>query len=353
MHTVGVFGSDALLSPKESTMRAALVPSYGSPDIIQLVERPMPVPGPTELRVRVHASPVTQGDRRVRGGDYPGIMGTIGRLAMGWNGPRASVPGSMFAGVVEAVGSQVQRFQPGDRVFGVSMDGAHADALVIDHTKAVAHIPAHLSFAEAAAVPFGAGTALPYLRDLGAVKAGDRVLVIGAAGGVGRYAVQVARHLGAHVTGVCRREQVEQVRSLGVDAVVVREDADWRDLLETWDVIFDTSDRFTLADARPRLPRTGRFLTLGLTTWQGVWDLLRSRFSAGPTMGWTVVLDDQANVEAVAELLASGALQPVVGPRFSLEQLADAHRLLETRSVPRVVMIDVVPPTPSLAVATA
>lgn len=334
-------------------MRTAIVETYGPADVIRLEDRPVPTPGPTGLRIRVHASPVTQGDRRVRAGDFPGILAIVGRLAMGWSGPRASVPGSMFAGVVEAVGPDVTRFQPGDRVFGASMDGAHAEVLVLDQGASVARIPDGVSFAEAAAVPFGAGTALPYLRDLGEVTPGQRVLVVGAAGGVGRYAVQVARHLGAHVTGVCWRDQADLVRSLGADAVIVREAADWRDTDASWDVIFDTSDAFTFADARPRLTARGRFLTLGLSTWSGVWDLLWSRVSSGQRARWMVVMEGQANTEAVAALLASGAVQPVVGPRFPLERLADAHRTLESRASAGDVIVDVVAPVPQLAAASA
>lgn len=334
-------------------MRAALVEVYGSPDTLQLVERPAPRPGPTELLVRVHASPVTQGDRRVRAGDFPGILATIGRLIMGWSGPRASVPGSMFAGVVEAVGPAVTRFQPGDRVFGASMDSAHAEWLVLDETRSVARIPEGVSFAEAAAVPFGAGTALPYLRELGEVQPGQRVLVVGAAGGVGRYAVQVARHLGAEVTGVCRRDQAERVRALGAQAVIVREETDWRATEGVWDVIFDTSDAFTFADARPRLAPKGRFLTLGLSTWSGMWDLLRSSVSSGQRARWTVVAGGQANMEAVAGMLASGAVRPVIGARFPLERIADAHRWLEARASDGDVVIDVVPSGPRLAALSA
>jgi NADPH:quinone reductase-like Zn-dependent oxidoreductase len=334
-------------------MRAAIVTAYGTPDTIELQDSPAPTPGPTELLVRVHASPVTQGDRRIRAGDFPGIMATVGRLAIGWSGPRASVPGSMFAGVVESVGSEVTRFQPGDRVFGTSMDSAHAELLVIDQGKAVAHMPEGTSFADAAAVPFGTGTALPYLRDLGEVKPGDSVLIVGAAGGVGRYAVQVARHLGAKVTGVCRAEQAELVCSLGAHEVILRESADWRESTEAWDVIFDTSDRFTFADAQPRLTPEGRFLTLGLSSWSGVWDLLRSSVSKGQQARWTVVMDEQANMEAVAGLLAGGAIRPVLGPRFSLEQLALAHRALEARRFDGDVMVDVVPSVPRQAAASA
>ena len=310
----------------------------------------MPAPGPTQLRVRVHASPVTQGDRRIRAGDFPGIMATIGRLAMGWSGPRASVQGSMFAGVVEAVGAEVTRFQPGDRVFGASMDSAHADHLVIDQDKAIARIPDGISFTEAAAVPFGAGTALPYLRDLGEVQPGQRVLIVGAAGGVGRYAVQIARHLGAHVTGVSRRDQVELVRALGADAVLAREDVDWRDEDQVWDVIFDTSDRFTLADARPRLTANGRFLTLGLSSLWGVLDLLRSSVSSGPRVKWTIIMGDAAATEEVAELLGSGEIRAVIGARYALEDIAEAHRALERKDVVGDVMIEVVPAEVELAV---
>jgi len=333
-------------------MRTAIVTTYGSPDAIELQDVPVPTTRSTELRVRVHASVVTQGDRRVRAGDYPGIMHVVGRLMMGWSGPRASVPGGMFAGVVESVGNRVTGFQPGDRVFGASMAGAHAEMLIIDEKKAVADIPEGISFAEAAAVQFGTGTAVPYLQELGAVKPGQRVLIIGANGGVGRYAVQLARHMGAHVTGVCRADQAEWVQSLGAHQTIARDQADWRDSDATWDVVFDTSDAFTFGDAEPRLTHNGRFLTLGLSTWSGVWDLLRTRLSSGKRMGWTVVLDDQANVQTVAQLLTAGAIRAVIGPRFPLERLADAHRLLEARTAQGDVVIDVIPPTPQLAAVT-
>jgi NADPH:quinone reductase-like Zn-dependent oxidoreductase len=345
--------SPAVDTPKESPMRAATIPTYGTPETLTLVERAAPTAGPTELLVRVHASPVTQGDRRIRAGDFPGFMALVGRLAMGWSGPRADVGGAVFAGVVEAVGAEVTGFQPGDRVFGTSMDSAHAELLVVDPAKPVAHLPDGVSFAEAAAVPFGAGTALPYLRDLGKVKPGDRVLIVGAAGGVGRYAVQIARHLGAHVTGVARADQAAWVRSLGADAVIERETTNWRETDATWDVIFDTSDRFGFEDARPRLTANGRFLTLGLSTLSGVWDLLRTRVSSGPRMGWTVVMGDPADMQEIARMLVSGALRPLVEARFSLEQIADAHRTLEARTVRGDIVVDVVPPTPQLAAASA
>ena len=334
---------------QEPIMRTAIVTTYGNPDTIDLQDRPAPTAGPTELRVQVHASTVTQGDRRVRAGDFPGIMALVGRLMMGWSGPRAVVPGAMFAGVVESVGNKVTAFQPGDRVFGASMAGAHADMLVIDETKGVAHIPEGVSFADAAAAQFGTGTAVPFLRDLGEVQPGNRVLIIGAGGGVGRYAVQVARHMGAHVTAVCRADQAAWVQSLGAHDVIARDQVDWRQVDDTWHVVFDTSDLFTFADAQDRLTAKGRFLTLGVSSWSGVWDLLRTAMSSGKRARWTVVMDDQANVQSVGRLLASGAIRAVTGPRFPLERLADAHRALEERTAQGDVIIDVIPPTPALA----
>ena len=325
-------------------MRAAILETYGPPDALRLEERDLPSPASTEVLVRVHASPVTQGDRRIRAGDFPGIFALPGRLMMGWSGPRQQAQGSMFAGVVESVGEGATRFAVGDRVFGASMDSAHADYLVIDQTAAIARVPDGVDLADAAAVQFGAGTALPFLRDLGGVQPGQRVLIIGAAGGVGRYAVQVARHRGAHVTAVCRADQAELVRSLGADSVIDREQTDWRTAEETWDVIFDTSDRFRFADAHDRLTSQGRFLTLGLHSLSGVWDLLRTSFGAGRKACWTVVMDEQSTVQDVADLLHAGAIRAVIGPRFPLDRLVDAHRTLEARTHQGDVLVDVVPP---------
>jgi NADPH:quinone reductase-like Zn-dependent oxidoreductase len=326
-------------------MRAAIVETYGPPETIKITERPAPTPGPTELLVRIHASPVTQGDRRIRAGDFPGFMAVPGRLMMGVLGPRASVPGSMFAGVVLAVGADVTGFAVGDRVFGASMDSAHADLLVIDQAKAVAHVPDGVSLAEAAAVCFGAGTALPFLRDLGELQPGDELLVIGAAGGVGRYAVQVGRHLGARVTGVCSAGDVEFVRSLGADRVIDRSQVDWPDEERSYAVILDTSGTVSFGQARRRLTDDGRFLNLELSLTL-IWDMLLTGFGAGQKARSTVVMDDQANVEAVAALLATGAIRAAIGARFPLEQLVDAHTALEAGDVQGDVIVEAAAPPP-------
>ncbi len=330
-------------------MRAATIETYGPPDTLRIAERPAPTPGPTELLVRVHASPVTQGDRRLRAGDFPGFMAVPGRLMMGLWGPRASVPGSMFGGVVLAVGAEVSAFAVGDRVFGASMDSAHAELLVIDHARAVAKIPEGVGFAEAAAVLFGAGTALPFLRDLGALQPGDELLVVGAAGGVGRYAVQVGRHLGARVTAVCSPGDVDFVRSLGAARVIDREEVDWLEEERSYAVILDTSGTLSFGRARRRLTADGRFLNLELSLTL-IRDMLLTAFSRGQKARSTVVLDDQARIEEVASLLAAGAIRPTIGARFPLDQLVDAHAALERREVRGDVLVEPVsPPAPHLA----
>jgi len=323
-------------------MRAAIVETYGTPETIQITERPAPTPGPTELLVQVHASPVTQGDRRVRAGDFPGFMAVPGRLMMGVWGPRASVPGSMFGGVVLSIGAEVTGFAVGDRVFGASMHSAHADLVVIDEAKAVVKVPEGVALADAAAVQFGAGTAIPFLRDLGEVQPGDEVLIVGAAGGVGRYAVQVAKHLGARVTGVCSARDVDFVRTLGADRVIDRSVLDWEDDDATYAVIFDTSGTVTFGRARRRLRADGRFLNLELSLGL-IRDMVLSGFGSGQSARTTVVLDAKENVEDVAALLASGAIRATIGARFSLDDLVLAHIALEGRGVQGDVMVEVAP----------
>lgn len=333
-------------------MRAAIVDKYGPPETIRIAERPGPTPGPTELLVRVHASPVTQGDRRMRAGDFPGFMAVPGRLMMGLLGPRASVPGSMFGGVVLAIGGDVADFAVGDRVFGASMDSAHADLLVIDEAKAVARVPDGVGLAEAAAVVFGAATALPFLRDLGELQPGNELLVVGAAGGVGRYAVQVGKHLGARVTGVCSPRDVEFVRSLGADRVLDRSRVDWRDDEQPYAVILDTSGTVTFGRARRRLTDDGRFLNLELSLTL-LRDMLLTGFSGGQKARSTVVLDDQDTIEAVAALLAAGAIRAAIGARFPLEQLVEAHAALERREVQGDVIVEPVAGEPSALAAAS
>lgn len=202
-------------------MRAAFVPRYGPPEVVEIRELPTPEPGKGEVRIRVIATAVTAGDWRVRSGRLPGGFGLLRGLALGFGGPRKGVLGTDAAGVVDALGAGVTRFKLGDAVLafpGITM-GAHAEYLIMPETGKVVPKPANLDFEEAAALPFGGMTALDFLRR-GAVKTGERVLVNGASGNVGSALVQLAHHLGAHVTAVCSAANAELVRSLGADEVI-------------------------------------------------------------------------------------------------------------------------------------
>ncbi|MBO6939789.1 MAG: NAD(P)-dependent alcohol dehydrogenase [Deltaproteobacteria bacterium] len=321
-------------------MRAATNTEYGTPDVLRVTETDRPQPGPGEVLVEVHAAAVTQGDRRLRAADFPGVSAVFGRLLFGLFRPRHSVGGTMFSGRVVAVGSDVTRFSVGDEVFGGVDRGAYAEYVVVSEDGAIADKPEVLDHAEAAAIPYGAGTALTFLRDMAKVQPGERVLVVGATGGVGRMAVQIARHLGAHVTAVGSRD-AELVRALGADDFIdyTAEDFTARD--ERWDVIFDTTEGDHFRSFRGSLTETGRYLSLYMTPRllvQMAFTALRGgrRAMTGVAMGSTEGMED------LRELVEIGAVRPVVAERFPLDRIADAHRALEGR-LPGDVVIEMRP----------
>jgi NADPH:quinone reductase-like Zn-dependent oxidoreductase len=322
-------------------MRVAITPSYGPPSILQIAEAPKPHVGAHDVLVRVHSSPVTAGDRRVRSADFPGVSAVIGRLMLGVTGPRHAVQGTMFAGRVVAVGEAVSRFAVGDDVFGSADHGAYAEYLAVSEESSVATMPPGVGYDEAAAVPYGAGTALHFLRDLAAVQPGEKVLVLGASGGVGRYAVQLAKHLGAEVTAVCSRGAFEGVRALGADLLLDHRTEDFTLNGQRYDVIFDIADASSFRHSRGSLTATGRYMTLYIS----VPALLAVAWTAlvgGPKALFAVVLGAQERTEELRELLAQGVIQPVFEAHFPLERLADAHALAE-QGVHGEVMVDIVP----------
>jgi len=319
-------------------MRAATNTEYGTPDVLRVTEVERPTPGPNEVLVEVHASAVTQGDRRLRAADFPGVSALFGRLLFGVFRPRHAIGGTMFAGRVAAVGPEVTRFAVGDDVFGSVDRGAYAEYVVVSADGAIAAKPAAIDHAEAAAIPYGAGTALTFLRDMAKVQPGERVLIVGATGGVGRMAVQVAKHLGAHVTAVGSRDG-ELVRALGADAFIdyTAEDFTARD--ERWDVIFDTTEGDHFRGVRDSLTATGRYLSLYMTPrllLQMAWTKLRG----GPRAMTGVAMGSAEGTEDLRQLVETGAIRPVVARRFALNEIADAHGALEGSRLPGDVVVE-------------
>ncbi|MCO4769135.1 MAG: NAD(P)-dependent alcohol dehydrogenase [Deltaproteobacteria bacterium] len=309
-------------------MKAASQSNYGPPSVLKVQEVERPSVGKGQILIEVHASPVTHGDRRLRAADFPGIGAVIGRLMFGVFAPRYPVPGTMFAGRVVELGEGVTRFAVGDRVFGSCDNGAHAELLAVDAGSAVAHIPEGIDTQAAAATPYGAVTALVFLRDIAKVQPGERVLVVGAAGGVGRYGVQIAKHLGATVTAVCGGRDADLVRDLGARDVIDYKTTDYTQTGATWDVVFDTVTGAGFSAARTCLSDGGRYVTLYMelrTLMQG----LISSLSSGPKAKAGVAMGSQQLLSDLAELLAAGSVRPTVAQTFPLSRIGEAHAALE------------------------
>lgn len=309
-------------------MRAVISDRYGPPEILRIEEVEKPSPGPGELLVRIHATSVTSGDARLRAFRVPGLFWLPARLALGFRRPHNTVLGMEFAGEVEALGEGAEGFEPGERIFGLSIHGCHADYKAIPAAAAIARIPDGVAWAEAAAVPFGAMTALHFLGK-GGIRAGDRVLVNGASGAVGVYALQLARHFGAEVTGVCGPANVDLVRSLGAASVVDHSREDFAGRGETYDIVFDTVGTASYSRCRRVLARGGVYLA-AVTEASVLLQGIRASLLGGPRVIAGVSQERPENMAFLAELLEAGEVRPVVGARFPLERIAEAHRLADS-----------------------
>jgi len=314
-------------------MRAVTCRRYGPPDMLRVEDVPTPSPGPGQVLVRVRASTVTSGDARIRGFRGPTIFWLPLRLAFGLRRPRQPVMGMEFAGEVVALGAGAGRFRPGEAVFGMALGGANAEFLAIAEDAAIAPLPGNLSAEEAAALPFGALAALDFLRDVARVRAGERVLVVGAAGAVGVAAVQLARHFGAEVTGLCSAENLDLVAGLGAARVLDRARTDIWSGEEGYDVVLDTVGVTRVAELRRVLSPGGRhvFLSYGhreLLAMLGSWRPFGAGRARRVLCGYSA--GRAADLRLVAGWAESGVLRPVIGHRFTLTEAVAAHRLVDS-----------------------
>ncbi len=311
-------------------MKAVVYARYGSPDVLELKEVPKPVPKGREVLIKVRATTVTSGDWRARSLDVPTGFGLMARLFFGISRPRRPTLGTELAGDVESVGKDVRKFTAGDRVFafsGAAM-GCHAEYRCMPEDGVMAPMPAKLTYEEAAAISFGGTTALGFLRR-GKIRKGDKVLINGASGGVGTAAVQLARHFGAEVTGVCSTGNLELVKSIGADKVIDYTKEDFTQNGERYDIIVDTAGTAGFSRSKGSLKEEGRLLlVLGSlpdmvrTVWVSL--ASRKRVIAGPA---SVRPEDLRFLAALAE---SGQLKPVIERRYPLDRIAEAHRYVDT-----------------------
>jgi NADPH:quinone reductase-like Zn-dependent oxidoreductase len=307
-------------------MKAWICKGNGGPEVLALEDRPVPVPGDDEVLVKIHATTVASGDVRVRAFKLPHGFGLIGRLVLGITGPRQPIMGTDMAGTVVAIGKHVKAFKIGDAVmaFAGAAMRCHAQYRVMSVNRAIALKPDNLSFEEAASLPFGATTALHFLRKA-QFKAGEKILVIGASGAVGSAFVQLARHMGAEVTGVTSSRNVSLVRSLGAHAVVDYTVEDFTQAPPTYDIIADTVGASAFAACRAKLNEHGRYISVA----GGLSDLLARPAGTKKSIGGPAS-ERADDLRALARLAESGALKPVIDRTYGFQHLPEAHAYVET-----------------------
>ena len=311
-------------------MKAIVRDTYGSPDVLELREIDIPEIADGEVLVRVHAAGVGRDVWHIMTGlPYP-----IRLAGYGFRAPKNPVIGSEMAGVVEAVGKNVTRFQPGDEVFGIGK-GSYAEYVCAREEK-LAPKPTNLTFEQAAVLAIMGSTALQALRDHGKVRQGHEVLIIGASGGVGTYAVQIAKAFGANVTGVCSTQKVEMVRSIGADHVIDYTQEDFAEGDQRYDVILDIGGNSSLARLRRALASRGTLVIVGGEgggrglggTDRQLWATMLSPL-VGQKLGTFVSTPNHEDLLVLKEYIESGKVTPVIDRIYPLSQVPEAMQYLE------------------------
>lgn len=315
-------------------MKAIVCTRYGPPDVLQIREVEKPIPRDNEVLIKVRATTVNAADCNTRGFTFipPGLM-LVAKLMLGFKKPKINILGSALAGEVEAVGKNVRSYKVGDQVFGTGPGlGAYAEYACRPEYGAIALKPVNMSFEQAATIPYGALTALYFLKNIASVRSKQKVLVNGASGSVGIFAVQLARYFGAEVTAVCSTRNTELVRSLGAQKVFDYTKEDFTRSGETWDVIFDivvgkTSFRRFKNSLKPKglyLAVAGGLKELVQMLWTSVTGGRKVIFGGG------TACERVENLLFLKKIIEAGDLRTVIDKSFPLEQIVDAHRYVES-----------------------
>ncbi|MFJ7681111.1 NAD(P)-dependent alcohol dehydrogenase [Peribacillus butanolivorans] len=310
-------------------MKAIVYTKYGPPDVLQLKEVKKPTPKENEILVKVKATTVTVADIRSRSFTVPLSVWLPARITLGFRRPKKSILGLELSGEVESVGKDVKQFKEGDQVFAASQIGygAYAEYKCLPENGPVSIKPNNLSFEEAAAIPIGARTALFYLRKAN-IKSGQKVLVYGASGSVGSYAVQIAKYFGADVTGVCSTTNLELVKSLGADQVIDYAREDFSSKGETYDVIFEAVNKSSFSACMKSLKKDGTYInvTVPLPGVRMLWTKLTSNRKL--ILGQNSPENSEA-LNFLKELVETGKLKVVIDRYYAFEEIVEAHRYVE------------------------
>jgi 2-desacetyl-2-hydroxyethyl bacteriochlorophyllide A dehydrogenase len=320
-------------------MKAIVYTEYGPPEVLQLTEIEKPTPKANEVLIKIHATSVNYGDLvardfkhlSARSFNMPAPLWLVSKFYFGFKKPKVTILGSELAGEIEAVGEDVQGFRPGDQVFGYpgqSM-GAYAEYHCMAEGAVLAIKPDNMSFEEAAAVPYGAIMAYHLLREKAQLQGGQKMLIIGASGGIGSAAVQLAKHhFGAEVTGVCSTPRKEFVRALGADKVIDYTEEDFTQSGERYDVIFDILGKSSFGRVKESLDDNGRYLLASFKTGH-LLSMLRTSFGGRKKVICALAPGSKEDLVAVKGLIEAGKIKAIIDKRFPLEQAAEAHRYIE------------------------
>jgi len=324
-------------------MKAVEYQRYGAPEVLELVDVEKPGMKENEVLIKIHATSVTATECTFRKGKP-----YMSRLFTGLRKPKLKRLGEELAGEVEAVGSKVMKFKVGDRVFGTAGPGfgANAEYVCVPEDGVLCHQPEHLSFAESASSVDGFLTAMPFLRDTGRIKAGQKVLIIGASGSVGAAAVQIAKYMGTQVTGVCSTSNVTLVQSLGADEVVDYTKTDFTEPDNTYDIIFDAVGKSSYVKCKGSLAKNGVFLEAGIgpgilphVLWTSLFGTKKARIAA---TGLRKPGERLKDLRLLRELLEKRIIQPVIDRSYPLADVAKAHAYVDTGRKKGNVVINVI-----------
>jgi NADPH:quinone reductase-like Zn-dependent oxidoreductase len=315
-------------------MKAVVYTEFGPPEVLHLKEVEKPTPNENEVLIKIHASSVTTGDTNARGFTHvPPGFGPLPRLMLGITGPRIPIIGADLAGEIEAIGKDVKSFKKGDQVYGIDGNnlGAYAEYVCRPEEGALALKPTNMSYEEAATVPFGACTPLYFLKDKANIRSGQEVLVNGASGGVGVYAVQLAKYFGAEVTGVCSTKNLELVNSLGADKVIDYTKEDFTQSGETYDIIFDlVGGEISFSRVRDSLKENGYFLAVAGGLREAIQMIWTSAIGDKKVIfGGGTASERKDNLLFLKELIEEGNLKSVIDRTYPIEEIAEAHRYVD------------------------
>jgi NADPH:quinone reductase-like Zn-dependent oxidoreductase len=310
-------------------MKAVICTQYGGPEVLTIGELPTPVPQPNEVRIRIKATTVTMADFRVRSFTVPLSFWIPARLILGITKPRNPILGVELSGDIDQVGNEVRNFKVGDAVYAASLQnmGAYAEYICLPATAAIAHKPVSLSYEEAAAIPIGACTALYFLRKA-QIQREQHVLIYGASGSVGTYAIQLAKHFGAIVTAVCSAANNALVQSLGADEVLDYQHPDFTKQLKQYDVVLVAVDKIPFQLCEQIVKPNGVYINVNipLRTPAMIWTTMTK---GKTTIGGEKPGDTAADLEYLNALVANGELKVVMDSTYPLDEIRSAHRYVD------------------------